>query len=115
MVRQTFLRRSCQNVILQLFKSQLDQGNFHHLFRNTALCITFLLRHRAFDDDYLKLGSPVYKQVRTVFARALKELPIPRTGGTINPRKIVQLMLNYLDRQGPPVLAGGIELRNLVE
>lgn len=102
-------------VILKLFKSQLEQANFHQLFRNTALCITFLLRRRAFDDDYLRPGSPVYEHLRPVFARALRDLPDHRIGGTINPRKIVQLMLDYLDRKGPSVLAGGIELRNLVE
>ena len=106
---------SLTKTILKLFKAQLEQANFHQLFRNTALCITFLLRRRAFDDDYLRPGSPVYEQVRPIFARALRDLPDHRIGGTINPRKIVQLMLDYLDREGPPVLAGGIELRNLVE
>ena len=101
--------------ILKIFQAQLDQKNFAFLFRNSALCIAFLLRRRAFDDDYLRPGSPVYDQVRLVFARALRDLSDHRIGGTINPRKIVQLMLDYLDRKGPSVLAGGIELRKLVE
>ena len=106
---------SLTRTILRVFETQLNQQNFHQVFRNSALCLTFLLRRRAFDDDYLRPGSPVYEQVRTVFTRALRDIPDHRIGGTINPRNVVQLMLDYLDRKGPSVLAGGIELRDLVE
>lgn len=106
---------SLTRTILRVFETQLNQLNFHQVFRNSALCLTFLLRRRAFDDDYLRPGSPVYQQVRSIFTRALRVLPDHRIGGTINPRKVVQLMLDYLDRKGPSVLAGGIELRDLVE
>ena len=36
-------------------------------------------------------------------------------GGAIDPRKILKIMIEYLDRKGLPILVGGLELRGLVE
>lgn len=101
---------------LKILENQIRVGNAQFLFRNSCLCIVYLLRRRAFDDDYLRPGSRAYDEVRRVFKSAISGFGnLQAIGGAIDPRKILKIMIEYLDRKGPPILVGGIELRSLVE
>ena len=101
---------------LKVLENELQARNAKFLFRNSCLCIVFLLRRRAFDDDYLRPGSHAYEEVRRVFESAISGFgELQAIGGAIDPRKILAIMIEYLDRKGPPILVGGIELRGLAE
>ncbi len=110
---------SCEELtqyILQILDDQRRSGQAQFLFRNSCLCLAFLLRRRAFDDDFLRPQSVGYEKVRKVFQSAIHGYGALRSiGGAINPRGILKTMTKYLDRMGPPILRGGIELRSLVE
>jgi len=102
--------------LLRVLDNQRRAGNAQFLFRNSCVCIVYLLRRRAFDDDFLRPGSKAYDEARHVFMAAIAGFGGLQTiGGAINVRGALTVMMNYLDRKGPPILRGGIELRGLVE
>jgi hypothetical protein len=102
--------------LLQVLESELRAGNAKFLFRNSCLCIVFLLRRRAFDEDYLRPGSIAYEEVSGAFKAAIEGFGnLQVIGGAFAPKKILKVLLQYLDRKGPPILRGGIELRGLID
>ena len=91
--------------ILIVFDEEHANRNFKFLFRNSCLCIVYLLRRRAYDDDYLPPGSPLNDKVRTAFVLAKNDMRKGGIGGAIRLDRALQTMIDYIDRKGPPLLA----------
>ena len=71
------------------------------LFRNSCLCIVYLLRRRAFDDDYLRPESELAEKVKAAFSAAITDLKgrrLQAIGGTIRLGQALQTMIDYINR-----------------
>jgi hypothetical protein len=100
-------------LILQVFEAQRSRNNFAFLFRNSCLCIVYLLRRRAYDDDYLQPGNNAAEQIKATFNDAIHDLTTRRAiGGSIRLDRALQTMIKFIDRQGPPLLS---DLRGLAD
>ncbi len=100
--------------ISETFKAENARRNFQMLFRNSCLCIVYLLRRRAFDDGYLAIGSQLQESIRLAFIDARDDLKRSRgIGGAINLPNLLQTMIDYVDRKGPPLLATGTGFQDL--
>jgi len=91
-----------------VFQAEHSKRNYQRLFRNSALCIVFLLRRRSIDTDYLPIGSDLHQLLRKTFIEARDTSRRERVmGGAINLPNVLQTMIDYIDRKGPPLLAAG--------
>ncbi len=88
--------------ILDFFEHErLVRRNAKFLFRNSCLCIVYLLRRRAYDDDYLRPESELAERVKTVFSSAITDLKgrrLQAIGGTIRLGQALQTMIDYINR-----------------
>ena len=101
--------------ILIVFEGEHASRNFQFLFRNSCLCIVYLLRRRAYDDDYLPPGSPLNDKVRAAFVSAKTDMKRAGIGGAIRLDRALQTMIDYIDRKGPPLLAADGGLQEMAE
>lgn len=100
--------------IVEVLKVEHGRRNYQMIFRNSCLCIVYLLRRRAFDDDYLAIGSSLQNAIRQTFTAARDGLKRSRgIGGSINLANVLQTMIDYVDRKGPPLLATSSGLQEL--
>jgi hypothetical protein len=93
--------------LLQAFKFQREARNPNFLFRYSALCITYLLRKRRDNDNYLDPESKLAKDVKAEFRKAQNDIKTRRLipiGGAIHMPQVLQDMIDYIDRRGPEVL-----------
>jgi hypothetical protein len=104
--------------ILAVFERKRLDHNANYIFRYSSLCIVYLLRRRAYDDDYLPPGSPLNTQVREAFERAIADVRAGRMkaiGGAIRLDRVLQTMIDYVDRKGTPGLTWDDGLQALTE
>jgi hypothetical protein len=93
--------------LIRVFEQQLARRNTQILFRNSALCIVYLLRRREYDDSFLEPDSALTNRVRDAFVEAIDMIRSRRTrtiGGSINLDRALQTMIDYIDRKGPALL-----------
>lgn len=101
----------CERLISGLcsvFEQQLTQRNTQILFRNSALCIVYLLRRRAYDDAFLSPEAKLTQRVKNLFSEAIEMIRSGSTrtiGGSINLDRALQTMIDYIDRKGPALLS----------
>lgn len=89
---------------LAVFEAQRQARNLHFLFRNSALIIVYLLRRRAWDDDYLDPESTLALEIKNAFNVAIDDIAQGRAetfqGGTVDIRAALRRMIDYIDRHG---------------
>ncbi|MBL8811503.1 MAG: hypothetical protein JNM43_15130 [Planctomycetaceae bacterium] len=101
--------------LLQILKKEIEAEKIEFTFNYAALAIAFLLRRRAYDDDFLRPGTEAYRKVRDAFVEAQTTVEQMRHANAQKARKTISLLLRYLDREGPSILSGGAELRELID
>jgi hypothetical protein len=101
----------CDRIVAGLcdvFEGELTKRNTQVLFRNSSLCIVYLLRRREYDDTFLAKEQPLTTRVRSLFQEAITTIRAGRTrtiGGSINLDRALQTMIDYVDRKGPALLS----------
>jgi len=110
----------CENLLRQLlpiFKDEVTAGTFMQLFRNACVCIVFLLRRRMFDAKFLEVGDALQLEARNEFLAAGEKLRTRRSrrGGTLNPDRLVKLMVDLIDKKGPSLMQISETLRNVID
>ena len=104
--------------IFNVFESERRNNNLKVLFKNTCLCIVYLLRRRQYDDTYLAPESPLNTRLREAFQQVIADLRSKRIrtiGGAISLDKALQSMLDYIDLKGSPVLTADSGFQDLSE
>jgi hypothetical protein len=89
--------------MLTLFDTELKKGKGNYIFRYTSLAIVYLLRRRAYDDDYLAPESPTAIAAKDAFARAIqlrRQHRFRLMGGSVDLGAALQNMIDYIDRRG---------------
>ena len=75
-----------------------------HRFRNAAVIIVYLLRRRAWDDDYLDPASPLAVEIKRSFELAIEDIRQGRAktfqAGAVDVRAALRRMIDYIDRHG---------------
>ena len=67
------------------------------------MCIVYLLRRRAFDDDFLSLDSDLHHRVKDTFESALVDVKSKRLrpiGGIVNLENELGKIIKFIDRVG---------------
>jgi len=86
-----------------VFDNSVSNGNGGQLFRLVCLVIVYTLRRRAFDDSFLDPQSNLALRIKESFriARAsAKTGRLSLMGGSIDLSQQLQLIIDYIDRQG---------------
>jgi hypothetical protein len=92
--------------LLRIFREQRLARNAHFIFRNAALGITYLLGRRRYDDSYLDPEGVLARAVKEEFKTAIKDSEkghLVVMGGAIDLRAVLDTMIRYIDRRGPPI------------
>ena len=87
----------------RVFESQRRGRNGGETFRLACLVIVYVLRRRAFDDAFLDPGCELASWLKSEFRQALldaREGRITLIGGSVNLSSQLQLIIDYVDRQG---------------
>ncbi|MFN7318374.1 MAG: hypothetical protein ACK5S6_02585, partial [bacterium] len=87
----------------RVFESQRRRRNGREKFRLACLVIVYILRRRAFDDAFLDPGCELASWLKSEFRQALldaREGRITLIGGSVNLSSQLQLIIDYVDRQG---------------
>lgn len=102
-------------LLVNVLRSQVQQGQFQYTFNYSALAIAFLLRKRAYDDSFLRPDTSAYAAVKAAFLEGQATVSPREHANAAKAARTISLLLKYLDREGPAVLSGGAELASLVE
>ncbi len=89
--------------ILKIFRQQCADRNAHYIFRNSCMCIVYLLRRRAYDDDFLALDSDLHHRVKDAFESALADVRTKRLrpmGGIVNLESELRKIIDFIDKVG---------------
>ena len=84
-------------------KKQVENGNLAFLFRYSALIIVYLLRRRAWDDEYMNPSEELACDTKSLFEEVIRKLDdgvIPILGGCVDARAALQRVIEYIDRHG---------------
>jgi len=88
---------------LDTFTAQRENRNGNYLFRYSCLIIVYLLRRRAYDDEFLPPEDTLAVQVKEEFRRAIQDCNNDRlklVGGSVDLAAALQTMIDYIDRRG---------------
>lgn len=88
---------------LKVFRQQCQDRNPAYLFRNSSMCMVYLLRRRAYDDNFLAKGSDLYNRVRCAFLAALRDVRSKKLrpiGGLIKLEDELKKILKFIKRAG---------------
>ena len=99
--------------LLLLFQQQLRRTNFKFAFRYASGGIAYLLRRRAFDEQFLDPETELAKKIKAAFRRAMQEVrqhPENVIGGSIRIDQQLQLIIDYIDRRGTGLIVIGVDL-----
>lgn len=98
------LCHSLSEVALKVFVDQARQRSLRFLFRYSALIIVYLLRRRAWDDDYMAPDEPYAVRAKEEFDKVWTALDNNMldtfAGGAVDIKSRLRLMIDYIDRQG---------------
>jgi hypothetical protein len=102
------------SLALERFRNRRLQGQGDLLFRYVCLVIVYLLRRRAYEDDYLAPDGQMAISVKEEFQAAIDAARRNRfhlVGGSVDLAKELQRMIDYVDRRGSniPLEVGGGE------
>lgn len=95
----------------KVFETNRKNGYGREMFRLVCLVIVYLLRRRAFDDNFLEPESQLAEWIKSEFRRARRDAKSGRLrlmGGSVDLSEQLQLIIDYIDRQGKgQLLIGG--------
>ena len=100
----TFLR--------DVFNAEVETGKGNETFRVTCLSVVYLLRRRAFDDQFLSPEEPLAIQLKTAFQRAVvlhAQRKLTLRGGTIDLAQELARLIDYVDRRGHGLPGIGVD------
>lgn len=96
----------CQDLVklaCDIFESERRRGSGKELFRLVCLVIVYTLRRRAFDDGFLDPASSLAIRIKNEFRKARIDAGEGRLrlmGGSVDLSQQLQLIIDYIDRQG---------------
>jgi hypothetical protein len=94
---------SLMKIACDIFERERQRGRGNELFRHVCLVIVYTLRRRAFDDNFLDPESDLAIRIKGEFRKALvdaKERRLRLMGGSVDLAQQLQLIIDYVDRQG---------------
>lgn len=94
---------SISSLALRVFVEQATAERLSFLFRNSALLIVYLLRRRAWDDDYMPPQSELAVMTKMAFEGVIRDIKARRLvpmGGIVSIPEQLKVMIDYIDRQG---------------
>ena len=97
---------------LATFVVERDRNNGNYLFRYSCLIIVYLLRRRAYDDEFLPPDKPLAVRVKNDFSTAIeacKRNRLTLIGGAVDLAAALQTMIDYIDRRGRGSILLGVD------
>ncbi len=94
---------SLMTLACNIFEQHRKRGSGKELFRLVCLVIVYTLRRRAFDDGFLDPQSELAIRIKSEFRKALADAragTLRLIGGSVNLSQQLQLIIDYVDRQG---------------
>ena len=93
---------------LEVFCAQLRAGNAQQKFRNSALCIVYLLRLRRYDDGFVDPESEFAQKVTADFSAArdlIEQKKLIPVKGVIATPELLRQLIGYIQRRGRGIVA----------
>jgi hypothetical protein len=87
----------------QVFHRERVRGTAKQLFRTACIVIVYILRRRAFDDTFLPPESDLAIWIKSEFRQARSDSKAGKLrlmGGSVDLSSQLQLIIDYVDRQG---------------
>ena len=89
--------------LIRIFRRERERRNAKYIFRSSCLSIVYLLRRRAYDDDFLDPDSALAEEIKDEFRQAIHD---ERSGdldfirGRFNLATELNRLIDYIDRHG---------------
>jgi hypothetical protein len=86
-----------------IFHTERKRGTGKQLFRTVCMAMVYMLRRRAFDDDFLPPESDDAEWIKAEFRDAKLDVRAGRLslmGGAVDLQEQLQLIIDYIDKQG---------------
>jgi hypothetical protein len=86
-----------------IFHTERKRGKAKQLFRTVCMAMVYMLRRRAFDDEFLPPESESAEWIKAEFRAAILDASAGRLvlmGGAVNLQEQLQLIIDYIDRRG---------------
>ena len=86
-----------------IFHTERKRGTGNQLFRTVCMAMVYMLRRRAFDDEFLPPESESAEWIKAEFRAAKIDASTGRLvlmGGAVNLQEQLQLIIDYIDRCG---------------
>jgi hypothetical protein len=86
-----------------IFQTERRRGTGKQLFRTVCMAMVYMLRRRAFDDDFLPPESDNAEWIKAEFRDAKLDVRAGRLslmGGAVDLQEQLQLIIDYIDKQG---------------
>ncbi len=97
---------------LATFITQRKRNNGNFLFRYSCLIIVYLLRRRAYDNNFLPPESDLAERVKDEFRTAIEAYnnhTFKLIGGAVNLAAALQTMIDYIDLRGRGSILLGVD------
>jgi hypothetical protein len=86
-----------------IFRIERLRGNGNELFKTVCMVIVYMLRRRAFDDEFLPPESDIAEWIKGEFRNAKLDVRAGRLslmGGSVDLQEQLQLIIDYIDKRG---------------
>lgn len=88
---------------LLIFQTERRRGSGKQLFRTVCMVMVYMLRRRAFDDEFLPPESDSAESIKEEFRGAKQDAKTRRLslmGGAVDLQEQLQLIIDYIDKRG---------------
>lgn len=86
-----------------IFQTERRRGTGKQLFRTVCMAMVYMLRRRAFDDEFLPPESDIAEWIKGEFRNAKMDVRSGRLslmGGAVDLQEQLQLIIDYIDKRG---------------
>lgn len=86
-----------------IFHTERKRGTGKQLFRTVCMAMVYMLRRRAFDDEFLPPESESAEWIKEEFRRAKRDVKAGKLslmGGSVDLQEQLQLIIDYVDCRG---------------
>jgi len=86
-----------------IFHTERKRGTGKQLFRTVCMAMVYMLRRRAFDDEFLPPESENAEWIKEEFRRAKRDVKAGKLslmGGSVDLQEQLQLIIDYVDCRG---------------
>jgi hypothetical protein len=86
-----------------IFRIERLRGNGNEMFKTVCMVIVYMLRRRAFDDEFLPPESDIAEWIKGEFRNAKLDVRAGRLslmGGSVDLQEQLQLIIDYIDKRG---------------